>query len=291
MAQGSLRLGRFGDLTATVLQLRGIRGAGVDRLDLALELLPLNWDLLHNARLIMWADLEVGPESTGRLAVGALGPGVAAFAERGRTYPARIDLRATLSRQQVEAIEAARDGGPISLNLRTHGMVFPGVVGEEDAALSPETFWHDLEFRLKPAEWVEVLEAWGYAQAFLIQVPVLSDPSSIAAVRASKDLQRAVSEMTAGRFRAAVAACRDALESAYGASDKDKYPGLGYAVPGIREAGKEERFWTLRRGAWAVANAAKHSDEETRAIEWERTDAQALILSVSALLQQDPPTG
>ncbi len=290
MAQGSLRLGRFGDLSVTVLQLQGNRGAGVDRLDLALELLPLNWDLLHDARLIMWADLEVAPEGAGRLALGAIGPGAAAFAERGKTYPSRIDLRATLGRQQVEAIEAARDGGPISLHLRTHGMVFPGIAGEGDVTSSPETFWHDLEFRLKPAEWVELLEAWDYAQGFLIQVPVLSDTSSIAAVKASKDLRLAVSEMTSGRYRAAVAACRDALESAYGASDKDRYPELGYSVPGIREASKEERFWTLRRGAWAVANAAKHSDEETRDIEWERRDAQALILSVSALLQQDPPT-
>lgn len=280
-------MGRFGDVSMTLLQLHGNRGAGVDRLDLALELLPLNWNLLHDARLMMWADLEVAPEGTGRLAVGTIGPGVAAFAERGKTYPARIDLRAALGQQQVEAIELARDGGPISLCLRAHGMVFPGV-GEGQEVSSPETFWHDTEFRLKAMEWVEVLEAWDYAQGFLIQVPTLSDPNSIAAVQASKALSRAVSEMVEGRYRAAVAACRDALESAYG-SDGDRYPDLGYSVPGIRKAGKEERFWTLRRGVWAVANAAKHNDEEAGDITWGRSDAQALILSVSALLQRDPP--
>lgn len=289
MAQGSLRLGRFGDVSATLLQLQGTRGAGADRLDMALELMPLHWDLFHDARLIMWADLEVAPEGTGRLAVGPVGPGVVAFPERGRTYAVRLDLRATLGPAQVEAIETARDGGPISLFIRAHGMVFPGAIdGQPDS--SPETFWHDTEFRLKPAEWVEVLEGWGYAQGFLIQVPTLPDPSSIAAVEASKELRRAVSEMTEGRYRAAVAACRDALESAYGTSDSDRYPKLNYSVPGIRKASKEERFWVLRRGAWAVANAAKHNDEETADIVWDRSDAQALILSVSALLQQDPPT-
>jgi hypothetical protein len=126
MAQGSLRLGRFGDVSVTFLQLQANRGAGVDRLDLALELLPLDWNLLQDARLIMWADLEVAPESAGRLAVGNIGPGVAAFAGGGRTFPARMDLRAILGRQQVEAIETARDGGPISLCLRAHGMVSPG---------------------------------------------------------------------------------------------------------------------------------------------------------------------
>jgi hypothetical protein len=164
MAQGSLRLGRFGDVSTTLLQLHGNRGAGVDRLDLALELLPLHWNLLHDARLMMWADLEVAPEGTGRLAVGTIGPGVVAFAERGKTYPARIDLRATLSRQQVEAIEAARDGGPISLCLRARGMVFPGIVEGQEGS-SPETFWHDTEMRLKETEWVEVLEAWDTRRA------------------------------------------------------------------------------------------------------------------------------
>jgi hypothetical protein len=196
------------------------------------------------------------------LAVGPIGPGVVAFPERGRTYAVRIDLRATLNRSQVEAIEMARDGGPISFCIRAHGMVFPGAVDGQQVS-TPETFWHDIEFRLKAAEWVEVLEAWDYAQGFLIQVPTVPDLSSVAAVEASKELRRAVSEMTEGRYRAAVAACRDALESAYGSSDGDRYPELGYSVAGIRKAGKEERFWTLRRGAWAVANAAKHNDEET----------------------------
>lgn len=61
MARGRLRLGRFGDVSVTLLQLNGHRGAGVDRLDLALELLPGQWELFHDARTIMWSDLEVGP--------------------------------------------------------------------------------------------------------------------------------------------------------------------------------------------------------------------------------------
>jgi hypothetical protein len=120
-------------------------------------------------------------------------------------------------------------------------------------------------------------------------VPSIPDLSTVAAVQAAEDLRRAVSEMAEGRHRAAVAACRDALVSAYGPGDKDLYPRMEYSVSGMKEASKEERFWLLRRGAWAVANAAKHSDEETRDIDWQRRDAQALIQSVAALLQQDPP--
>ncbi len=76
---------------------------------------------------------------------------------------------------------------------------------------------------------------------------------------------------------------------AYGSDDKDLHPELGYNVTGLRDADKQARFWLVRRGVWAVAHAAKHRDEATHAIEWERRDAQALILMLSAPLEQDPP--
>lgn len=289
MQRGSIRMGRFGDVAASLTHLTGRRGAGIYRLELVLDLLPLNWPGLHDSRVMIWADLEVALANASRLAVGTLGPGTTAFAEPGRTYPARLDLAINLTPQQVEIIEEVRDGGEISLCLRAHGMVFPGLDHGAEHARSPETFWHDLEFGLKPAEWIEILEAWDYARGFLVQVPVLSPTETAAATRAAKSLEHAVTEMMHGRYRAAIGACRDALETAYGGSDKDLYPELEYSVSGIREATKEQRFWLIRRGAWSVANAAKHNDDETRDIDWGRSDAQALILTLSALLQQDPP--
>jgi hypothetical protein len=95
--------------------------------------------------------------------------------------------------------------------------------------------------------------------------------------------------MAEGRYREAVATCRDALETAYGGNDNELHSELGYKVPGLREADKEARFWLARRGLWAVVHAAKHRDDATRDIEWERRDAQASILMLSALLEHDPP--
>jgi hypothetical protein len=63
---------------------------------------------------------------------------------------------------------------------------------------------------------------------------------------------------------------------------------LGYKAPGIGDAGKDARFWLVQRGLRAVAHAAKHRDGATADIEWERRDARALIMMVSALLEREP---
>jgi hypothetical protein len=136
---------------------------------------------------------------------------------------------------------------------------------------------------------MEVLESWEYAKGFRLEVPMLTGQDSVSAVRAIKDVEKAIAEMAEGRYRDAIATCRDALEIAYGSDDKNLYPNLGYTVTGLSEADKKERFWLARRGAWAIAHAAKHRDDTTDAIEWDRRDARALILLLSALLEQDPP--
>jgi predicted transcriptional regulator len=107
--------------------------------------------------------------------------------------------------------------------------------------------------------------------------------------RAKNDLEKAVSDMAEGRYRDAVSACRDALEAAYGAADKDLHPELRYKVENLRDADKETRFWLVRRALWALTHAAKHRDDATQDIEWERRDAAAVVTMLAALLEQDPP--
>jgi hypothetical protein len=136
---------------------------------------------------------------------------------------------------------------------------------------------------------VEVLEHLRYAQGFLIQVPKFEGRTNAKALEAGRDLEIAIQHMNEGRYREAVAACRDALEVAFGASDKDAHPELAYRVENLRAADKGARFWLARQGLWAVTHAAKHKDEVTQEIEWERRDAMAVITTLSALLEQNPP--
>jgi predicted transcriptional regulator len=190
---------------------------------------------------------------------------------------------------QLEAIEQERSGGPITLHLQLQGLIFRSDANTA-APITDRTegFWGELAYEVKPGDWVEVLEHWRYAEGFLLQVPVVAGESA-RAIRASRDIQKAVGDMAEGRYRDAVSACRDALEAAYGTADKEVHPELGYRGDNLREAGKEARFWLLRQALWAITHAAKHRDEATEVIEWERRDAAAVVTILSALMRQDPP--
>jgi hypothetical protein len=242
--------------------------------------------------MLLAGDLEVSFAQDVRTPLAQLqGIYAVAFAARAQgTFPARVDLGANLTPAQLEALERERSGGQLKLHLGLQGMVVgqPSANGEADIP-APEVFSGELVYRIKPAEWLEVLEQWRYAQGFLLELPRFTSADSARALRASGDLQTAIRDMAEGRYRDAIAACRDALEQAYGGEDKDRHPELEYKVAGLRNADKQARFWLVRQAVWAVAHAAKHRDGATQAIEWDRRDAQALILMLSALLERDPP--
>jgi hypothetical protein len=144
-----------------------------------------------------------------------------AFPTREHGMSTRVDLGANLSAAQVEALECGRDGSPIKLHLNLQGGVFRGS-SDETTPLSLG-FWDNLVYRFRPGDWLEILEHWRYAQGFLIQVPMIDgpDPGRIRSARA--DLEQAIQHMSEGRSREAVAACRDALEVAFG-DDCGQYP-------------------------------------------------------------------
>ena len=99
-------------------------------------------------------------------------------------------------------------------------------------------------------------------------------------------LARAVDDLNQGDYSGAVGLCRDALEQGYGRDDGQAHPELG-TLTNLAAADKAARFWLIRRGLWAVAHAAKHSDEVAEAIEWRRSDAVAAIHILASLLRQD----
>ena len=190
-----------------------------------------------------------------------------------------------------EVIERERSGGPIMLHLQLQGMIFRPDSHQPAAASTPTTqgFWGELAYQVKATEWVEVLEHLRYAQGFLLQVPKFESRTSPKAIEATTDVEKAIEHMAEGRYKDAVAACRDALEVAYGDADKNLHPELGYKVDNLRDADKETRFWLARQALWAVTHAAKHKDVVTQQIQWERRDAVAAITMLSALLELEPP--
>jgi len=99
--------------------------------------------------------------------------------------------------------------------------------------------------------------------------------------KARRELNAAIAAIVAGRHR-------DALEAAYGSTDASLHPELGYSAKNSRKANKDVRFWLVRQALWVLAHAAKHNDDATQPIEWERRDAVAALAVLTALLQQQP---
>jgi len=283
----TLRIGQR-NVRCELITATGERGIGTYRLALNLEWSPTRFDELEGAKLIVGGDLKVSFGNDAPFPLAQLQAIYAmAFPTRNHGTSTRVDFGANLSAAQVEALERQRDGGPVKLHLNLQGGVFREAT-EESASLS-EAFWDTLVYRFRPSDWLEILEHWQYAHGFLIQVPAIAGPASTQFKDAIDDLEKAILHMSEGRARDAVAACRDALEVAYG-DDRGLYPELDYKVSGVEGAGKDERFWLARRGLWAISNAAKHRDDTTADIDWERRDARALIMMVSALLEREPPS-
>jgi len=282
---------RQAQIKSALKRLGGERGAGTHRLSLELEWTPMKPDVLAGARLLATGDLEFSVNQGARKPISPIQtflPIRFPMREEG-AQQTRVDMGAYLTPAQLEAIEQDRSGGPLMLHLRLQGVAFFDAPGEIEPAALTDAFWFECAHEIKAAEWVEVLRQLGYAQGFLIQVPLYDGAVSRQAAEAARDLQQAVAAIQEGRFRDAVATCRDALEVAYGSSDKDAHPELEYKVTGITAADKAARFWLVRQALWAVTNASKHRDPTTQDIEWERKDAVAVASVLAALLEQDPP--
>jgi hypothetical protein len=176
------------------------------------------------------------------------------------------------------------------LQLHVQGYLLHPELMDASSGFDNSSFWGQLRDDLKAAQWVEVLEHWGYAQSFLVQIPLLTGQETAHARAAHRELEKARSDLLDGRYRDAVAACRDALEVAYGAGDTNPSSELQYQVKNLDAANKEARFWLLRKALLSLTHAAKHNDEVTQIIQWSRRDAVAAISILSALLQQDQRT-
>jgi hypothetical protein len=280
-----------GGIRASLTRLHGEQGIAVSRLVLSMEWTPARTDALAGAGVLIEGHLGVGYNQGGSRVIGpvqSLHPIVFPRPDQHHGMSqAHVDIVADIARVQLDALEHERDGGPLTLHLHLHGHVLrpqPEEFGPND----PASFWSDTRYDVKPADWVEVLEHWQYAQGFLIQVPGYAGIDSAVMRLAKRELDSATHAILDGRYREAVAACRDGLEAVYGSTDGSLHAELEYSVKNTREADKDARFWLIRQALWVLTHAAKHNDGVTQPIEWTRRDAVAAVAVLAALIQQAP---
>lgn len=192
-------------------------------------------------------------------------------------HPTHAVFTLELDADRLEAIEAARNGGDLMLQLTWLSTI----------ADSAGTVHHDNRpepFEINQASWIKVLNQLGYAKLMLLEVP-LFDGLGPSFSEAAKHLRKVKAAMLPGEYREAVGCCRDVIEAlTQPLGDKDEH--MTKLVGNTRELDKAGRLRLLRQALKVLTHPARHADEVAAAIEWTRTDAVTVITMTAAVMQE-----
>ena len=198
-----------------------------------------------------------------------------------RTSKDQLRLELELEGGRIEAVERIRLGGDLFIGLDVHGMAY-------SAGERPRPVEATLHYKANQATWLEVLEQMGYRKTMLLEIPIPGDEAGPELSEAAKYLREAQEQLLHGKWRQAVAACRDVLESLSIALGDNKWKppaDLKRMLEVTKGMGKEERIRLMRWAMMPLTHAAKHADEVTARIEWNMVDARAVIIMTASVLQ------
>lgn len=181
---------------------------------------------------------------------------------------------ASLTQQQIEALEAMRDGDDLSIRFDTNVLV----TGKAEPLPFSAQFTHSIS----RSQWVKLLDHMGYRRTLLLEVPVpMALPGLAKAVNYLESSLAAITSGPSGR-REAIGLCRDAIESLREArgdkADEDRV--WQKRSDEMESFDKRERTLLVRRALHRLTSAAKHPSE----VVWTRRDAQSVVAMVAALL-------
>jgi hypothetical protein len=197
-------------------------------------------------------------------------------------YQTGITLEASLTPDQLAALEDVRLGGDLFFKLNILGL------GNTDRDKRPQSLQTTLDYRSNQSAWIELLEQIGYKRTMLLEIPIAGDEVSPLFAEAREHLQIAQTHLLSGHYRDAVGACRDVMEALSSAlsDEADQTPEeIKTWFEGTRSMGKEKRIRLIRRALKVLTHPARHVDEVTTTIEWKPVDARATIVMTAALLQ------
>ncbi len=195
----------------------------------------------------------------------------------GYSHPMQVGLELELDGTRLEAIERLRLGGKVKFSLDVMGLAHLA-----DGRIVPVRA--KLDYEVPQSRWVEILEEMGYRRTMLLEIPMPAREESASLEKVAEHLQSARQHLLNGRFRDAVAACRDVLESlAAELHDEEEMKNVSFArLPGKN---KQERLRVLRKALISLAHAAKHSDSAAASIEWNYLDAQCMVIMAASVVR------
>jgi hypothetical protein len=272
--------GSFGRVT--VSRVTGAPGIGFFRLGVTVDIIvePAGGssgapDLPRLAELL--AEVRIAGRPAGRFEPMPGYLPVVSYA--ARTNEAHIELTCDLDRARIEAIEAARGGRDLALDVWFNGRFGDG-----------QAFSNQEPFVVNQGVWVDVLSQMGYQQTLLIEVPIPSPAAQPELAEAVRLLGEAQGHMVSGHDRDAVGKLRDVLDQvtlAFGDDDENIDPALKSALfQNSRGMDKAERLRVVRRALKLVTHPARHRDQVTAGFSWSRIDSAQMIAMVAAFINE-----
>jgi len=259
---------------AKLQDVRGDYGLGKHRLRFNLEFETNEFAPQTLVITSLSGDLEVCGKGGGHVGrMHGLGPSLT-MSPNNRMSEELI-LEATKS--QLAAIEDSRAGGGLQFVVWLRGNV------HHPQGLQP--FVEHIHYQVNQSKWLEVLEQLQYARTMLLEVP-LPSPLQDDMTPWFHHLKEAHQALTQGRWREAVGQCRDVLESleqAAKAAGEDRAE-----LPKDRRTwSKSQRYCHVQQALLILAHAARHADQVAQAIDWEREDAQTMLLMTASILRRN----
>lgn len=189
---------------------------------------------------------------------------------RAFPYKMREELSVYLAPNQLVDIERTRTGGGLEFQFDLFPVLFCA-----NRVLEMPMIHVGLE--VVQSEWVRLLGQLDFQRTLLLEVPLDLDASL------EGHLLRARAAFDMGEYRQSVGVCRDVLESlASRRGDAEAVSKESFSD--LRNKDKEARLRLLRHALTTLTNPAHHTDEVATAIDWNRTDAEAVLAMTAGVL-------
>lgn len=244
--------------------------------------------------LWLWADVRaMGPDQVPIPDLGrAVIPEPVIFAPSTDEGGRRVDpwtrthdqLTLELDFQQLDEIERRRQGGSLTFTIKLGGIAHHG---GKFCTLYPDN--HTLMYQVGSSDWQQLLNQLEYGNFLSVEIPFIAPNGLTGPLRqAAEALQQGIVAFRRGDYEEAVADCRPGLD-ALDESDRARFS----LKPWDRAAGKDERVYWIQHALRHLAHLAHHpndpaiaGDETSAGARWSRTDAEAVIGLLAALIRQ-----
>lgn len=197
-----------------------------------------------------------------------------------QAHPHPFELQLDLPGEHLDALERLRGGGGLEFRVGLHLQIHHrGVIHPASA---------DVRFLVNESDWAQILRQVGYLDHLILAVELPFDvPERFR--HALKLIRNAHTDLIAGRYDAAVRACRMAMESVGAMTgDEATQTKIARAFAGPREEreamGRGERAELVRLAVRHFTNPAHHVGEDGAPEEFSRHDALFILAAAAGVI-------